>query len=130
MKPGLFSSHSAKVRIGIDVFSRLPGLVVLNGRLSPLSLYRRSSRSIVDALTLFNCSRTSSDTVSSPCSTSLSVNSATKGAKRLPHRRSEASQTAQRASLSSGPYTGGLPRLVADLVGLVPDSTLTADFRW
>ena len=120
MKPGQFSSHSAKVRIGIDAFSRLPGLVVLNGRLSPLSLYRSSSRSIVEALTLFNCSRTWFDTVNSP----------TKGAKRLPHRRPEASQTALRASLSSGPYTGGLPRLLAYLVGLVSDNSLTADFRW
>ena len=38
MNPGRFSFHSAKVLIGIDPFSRLPGLVVLNGPLSPLSL--------------------------------------------------------------------------------------------
>ena len=38
MNPGRSSSHSAKVLIGIDAFSRLPGFVVLHGRLSPLSL--------------------------------------------------------------------------------------------
>ena len=31
--------------MGMDAFSGLPGLVVLNGRRSPLSLYRLSSQS-------------------------------------------------------------------------------------
>ena len=88
--PGRSSFHSLKVRIGIDAFSRLPGLVVLKGRRVPRCLWGRKSRSIVDALSWHSCLATWGVTLSSPLFWRTSVSSGKKGWSRLLQRRSAA----------------------------------------
>ena len=65
MNLGRFSFHSAKVLMGMAPLSRLPGLVVLNGLLDPLSPWGFIRRSMDDALIALSCSAASGVTFNS-----------------------------------------------------------------
>ena len=91
--PGEASSHSAKVRIAIWRFNRLPGLVPER----PFSFRRARSetrrRSIVAADIARSCSRTRSEHSSSPWRCRACTVSAITGARRLPAGPSKAAHT-------------------------------------
>ena len=91
-KPGLSSCQSAKVRMGIELLSRLPGLVVVKGRRPPSCRQGCRSRSMVDGLTRQSWASTSAVIVVPPCFLRILNSSGRKGCSRLEHRRSVASQ--------------------------------------
>lgn len=98
--------------MGMELLSKLPGLVVLNGRCPPTRRQGRNSRSMVEVLIQRSCASTSALIFLSPCLLRTLISSGRKGCRRLEHKRSVASQATRKASTTAAPYCRGRPRLL------------------
>ena len=96
--------------MGIELLSRLPGLVVLSDLRPPARRQGISSLSMVDGLILQSCASVEASIRCSLCCLSTFTISGMKGCNRLEHKRSLASQIAFNALATSVPYLRGRPR--------------------
>lgn len=95
--------------MGIDLLSKLPGLVVVSPRRPPNLRQGRSNRSMVDGLILQRCAFVETSSCCSPCCLSTLIISGRNGCNRFEHSRSLASQMALSGGITSR-YVAGRPR--------------------
>ena len=101
-KPGVTSSHSDQVRMGIWVLSREPGLVWLIPRNPASTLGPARRRSMVAALMAMSSSASASVRSSSPSRRSSGTRTGSMGARRLPAGIRAARQHSSRADTTRG----------------------------
>jgi hypothetical protein len=125
----LFSGQSAKVLIGMQFLSKLPGRVVEIGFRPPFLRRDLNRRSIVDGLIRLRRSSKAALIRSSLCCLRTLIISGRNGCKRFEHSLSLASQIVARAAAASGPYSFGLPLHLPFLAGPDLFKSLMAAFR-
>ena len=115
--------------MGIELLSRLPGLVVLSDLRPPAWRQGLSSLSMVDGLIRQSCASVEASMCCSLCCLSTFTISGMKGLSRLEHKRSPASQIAFSAPVNSVPYLRGRPRRLLALGWLGRFNNLIAALR-
>ena len=125
----MFSCQSVNVLMGMEFFSKFPGLVVERPLRPPTCRYGRSTRSMVEGLIRQSCSSVEASICCSPYCLSLLAISGIKGCRRFEHALSLASQTAFSASCTPVPYLRGRPRRLAVLDWLGRFNNLIAALR-